>query len=330
MCWSWQVSLCFTLFEFSCIIWLVYRNKFVDRTLAFLALSVACQEFCQFLIWGFGIDNNTTKYNCSIFNQVVSVFLFLFITSLPTCYLSCLYFATYNLQSIAISSINTYIDNNRSDNNTNNNETSVSVNMYDVVFKALVATSFVFLFVAIIYYGVYFGIFSNHAPCTYISDSGHQVWQFGDSNLPTLQWCMEIIYFLLICVCAFIFRPGWVILPSIGNTAICFIILKSTMPDYTNSRWCWEAGFNCIWYIMTPYVAQWIINYFEKHNLNISSSNYHDLDMHWSMKWVFIGTKQLFDNTNNINHHSEDNFDYTEIKGSANDYDHDHDHDEQV
>ena len=320
MCWSWQVSLVFTLFELSCVTWLMHRNKFLDRTLGLLALVIACQELCQFLIWGFGIDNNTSEYECSIFNIVVSVFIFLIPESVPFCYLTCLYFATYNPDKISNNNSNI---NNNNNNNSNDNDSSFlnsqsksnddsGVNVYDQVFKALVALSFVHLSIAIIYYGVYYGAFSDHAPCTYISDSGHQVWQFGDSDLHALNWFVDICYVFFLTICGLIFRPGWVMIPPIANSIFCYIILKTTIKNYTSSRWCWEAGFNCIWYLVTPYVAQWIVNYFEKHDMYIND-DYDDLNLHWSMKWIFIGTKQLFDGDNF-------DYDYKEIK----------DNDEQV
>ena len=83
MCWSWPVSLSFSLFQWAIILYMLHRNKYMDRWLALMQIPVATQEFIQFLLWAFAIDHNTTKESCSTLNQYLSYNITVIVMSIP-------------------------------------------------------------------------------------------------------------------------------------------------------------------------------------------------------------------------------------------------------
>lgn len=72
MCWSWQVSLSFSMFEFIIIGYLLNRNKYIDLYWVLFITPIALQEFLQFITWSWGIDENSSKYSCNEINFFVS------------------------------------------------------------------------------------------------------------------------------------------------------------------------------------------------------------------------------------------------------------------
>ena len=95
MCWSWEVSLAFSLLQITCIAYIVRRNALLDRWLALYQLPIATQEFVQFLLWAF-VFNDDDLINkdyrpddfigsdlCTSLNRVLTYVLFFVVNRIP-------------------------------------------------------------------------------------------------------------------------------------------------------------------------------------------------------------------------------------------------------
>eukprot|EP00483_Globobulimina_turgida_P003637 UN03643 len=83
MCWSWEVSLGFVLFQAVSLTYLFLRNKYVDRWYVLVCLPFMGQEICQFFEWAWGDIENATSTKCSQFNRTWSKLLILVAYSIP-------------------------------------------------------------------------------------------------------------------------------------------------------------------------------------------------------------------------------------------------------
>eukprot|EP01084_Bolivina_argentea_P128765 227536_1 len=83
MCWSWEVSLCFVLFQAISLTYLFRRNKYVDRWYVLVCLPFMGQEICQFFEWAWGDIENSTSTECTDFNRFWSKILIFVAYSIP-------------------------------------------------------------------------------------------------------------------------------------------------------------------------------------------------------------------------------------------------------
>ena len=78
MCWSWQVSLSFVVFQIIALGYVTIRNKYIDRWYVLVCLPFLGQEICQFIQWAFGEIESVDPENqveCNQTNLITSKFL---------------------------------------------------------------------------------------------------------------------------------------------------------------------------------------------------------------------------------------------------------------
>ena len=107
MCWSWPVSLTFSLFQWICIAYMLHRNAIIDRWMSLYQAIIATQEFAQFLLWAFvfGAGNRIeTVDECSTLNQALSYILLIVVEAMP--WILCLIFIQASVPSVMTGIVN--------------------------------------------------------------------------------------------------------------------------------------------------------------------------------------------------------------------------------
>ena len=64
------MSLGFAIVQFIGLSYLLCRNQYIDKYWVLLLSPIAIQEFCQFIIWKYGITNATTIHECNNINHI--------------------------------------------------------------------------------------------------------------------------------------------------------------------------------------------------------------------------------------------------------------------
>ena len=84
MCWSWEVSLAFSLLQWAIIGYMFQRNVLLDRVHIAFSCIIATQETIQFLLWAFVLpDESNTADQCSSLNIVLSYLLLIIVETMP-------------------------------------------------------------------------------------------------------------------------------------------------------------------------------------------------------------------------------------------------------
>eukprot|EP00884_Botryococcus_braunii_P020344 jgi/Botrbrau1/6994/Bobra.0165s0024.2 len=86
MCWSWEVSLGFSLAHWIGITYLLMRNKQYDKWYVVVLVPLAIQETMQFVGWVLIDEQNATAYTCDISLKVVGSFIIVSVASVPFCF----------------------------------------------------------------------------------------------------------------------------------------------------------------------------------------------------------------------------------------------------
>lgn len=256
MCWSWEVSLSFSLFEFLCI-WLLYRrNKFLDRNLATLQIPVAVQEFIQFVIWSVAVDdNNNNDGTCSALNKSLTYIQLFVIMSIPVYYSYFYVFKTYK----------------------NEIESSKHLKQVSIRLKSLK----IHMIVQIIFYAVYCltsifdDVLNNNSSnenstrmmhCTYVTKSGHLLWLWLDYNVvfEKIVSYLSVFFYLLSAMFSVLFRPMWIALPPCIYSVISALLFRIYSGREWGSLWCWACAVLVLWYIVAVYVAEWLVKHYKQ------------------------------------------------------------------
>eukprot|EP01083_Nonionella_stella_P016870 47110_1 len=250
MCWNWQVSLCFSLLQWVAIVYLFRRNKFMDRWLSAMQIPIATQEFLQFLLWAYAIDDTTTKYQCSALNQYLSyniLIVIMFITPLWS------FVALYkSADFISFQSICRHAN--------------CSNWRQKIVFSLLIVHCF--LFVGYIIAVAIDDGYLNDSKCTFVSANGHQEWAIMAVNVHNSWWFVNLIgmtYISVTFIPLFTYRPLWLFLFTLGYGLLSSIIsVLATSYDGTlltltslrladsgewGSVWCWANSVSIMWVI---------------------------------------------------------------------------------
>ena len=69
---SWEIPFSFLALQWTGIIFVYFRNRYIDRAALPLVAVVAMQEVLQTLLWMLGIDESTGQSDCSVLNQALS------------------------------------------------------------------------------------------------------------------------------------------------------------------------------------------------------------------------------------------------------------------
>eukprot|EP00483_Globobulimina_turgida_P010658 UN10679 len=200
MCWSWEVSLAFFLFDILCSIYLFRRNLYIDRYLLLVIIPVVIQEFCSFVVWKFGIDRNEPEpeSNCNNLNKINFFIISIIVGTIPV--------------SVSYVSYATILS------NMNNTKW-----IKNIVFKYLYALEIVFYFVLKI---LPFCFYNSETikPCIFVGERGHQVWSpptFVLLNDDLFEAFFYVCYLLPVVLTLILYKPRWLLF--VPN--LCMLVL---------------------------------------------------------------------------------------------------------
>eukprot|EP01084_Bolivina_argentea_P140238 246606_1 len=235
MCWSWQVSLSFVLFQVFCLGYTFYRNKYIDRWYCLICLPFVGQEFCQFIEWAFG-DIESVGDNYSQCNDINKVFAKIIIVVAFTIPLVIAFFAY---------------------------KTSVNVNNSKYL---RIMWKYWFYFELITFF-IIVPMMMIDDECVNVGPNGHQHWPplFTASiftkylgEIPTAI-ITSVYYFPSIFLVAVFYRPLWVtVLPAVyGAVSLGAAIM--IIGDESWSVWCWSCAWFALWTVIYVPIANVVI-----------------------------------------------------------------------
>eukprot|EP01084_Bolivina_argentea_P016587 31025_1 len=244
MCWSWEVSLAFALFEFIAFGYIFYRNQYIDRYYVLYLWPIALQEFFQFIVWRWGIDDNTTIHSCNNVNFVGSRIIVSVTFTIPFLFVIAV-----------IKTIHT--------------ETKKWISLF---WKPLLVVEICLLLLLLITELI------DDEFCIFIGTHGHLDWiESIRSDLPdyitTVGWSITIAIYYVIPLAsgAFLYQPQWIMFFPMLYIVLMFGFLRVFLGTECYSVWCWTGFVLVIWCLLyisfTNYLlAKYTINYIEKSN----------------------------------------------------------------
>lgn len=262
MCWSWPISLTFSLFQWICIAYMLYRNAMIDRWMSLYQSIIATQEFAQFLLWAFvfGAGNRIeTVDQCSILNQALSYILLIVVEAMP--WILCLIFIRASVPSLM-----TVTDG------------KGRVRRYMLIGgMSLSMLEYVVQIAATIYYhsaGV-------SAMCSYVGEGGYMAWGYmvGEGRHSIFGIATMPMYLLPIAL-SLLFRPLWIIAPIAvyGFVSAAFLNVYFNRSGEWAPMWCWANFASTLWFLAVPRIARRVDKSLE------------DSGSKW--KWLFYGTQE--------------------------------------
>eukprot|EP01084_Bolivina_argentea_P160110 278832_1 len=286
MCWSWPVSLCFSLFQWIIIAYIVYRNRFMDRWLAVMQIPIATQEFLQFLLWAFAIDDDTTASKCSTLNQYLSYNLLIIVMIVPV-----IWTFTYVYKSADFVSFRSVFSMNWA-----NWRQKISFIMFIVQCP---------LYILHITVSIVHDIHYGDSHCSYKGENGHQEWALMGPNIEGVHWgyinLIQITYTAITIYPIFTYRPLWILLFTfiyglvsaivtilVTNPTGTLLTFSSKIPSNTGewgSLWCWANFVQIIWFCLVSPIIPKVLEKYNDTELQGSCANI-----------LFGGTSQLFKN----------------------------------
>eukprot|EP01083_Nonionella_stella_P018891 52542_1 len=231
MCWSWEVSFSFFLIDFIGLLYIFYRNEYIDRYWVLIISPIAVQEFCQFVLWKFGIDSDTTANHCNTVNKTYHLIILLSINLLPL--------------FIAIVSYRT--------TSALNNVTKLIQNMF---------WEFLIFFEIVAYAGcIYMNVYGTPAlECIFAGVNGHQVW-WDDEYNPAFEIVVMTVYLLPSIFSCVLYQPLWVsFVPNFYGISSLFVF-RFMIGLEAYSVWCWAATFWVLWAFCYVYIAKAMVKY---------------------------------------------------------------------
>eukprot|EP01083_Nonionella_stella_P219406 785984_1 len=220
MCWSWEVSLTFSMLEFVAIAYLAYRNKYIDKYWIMFLTPIAIQEFMQFVTWKWGIDENTTVDHCNQVNFISSRITLIFVNAIP-----------FLFNMLIVKTIWRGMSN---------------------YIKILWKISLAFSAGACIIMMVAELLDDKH--CIYVGIHGHLDWEEVIKNglyeiIPSDKWLISVQLFIILywsvpqALSLFLYRPQWIIFIQMLVSIIVFFSLFIVMGSESFSVYCWVASY---------------------------------------------------------------------------------------
>merc|ERR1719361_266281 len=80
---SWEIPFSFLALQWTGIIYIYFRNRYIDRAALPLVVTVALLEVLQTLLWMIGVDDSTTESDCSALNQILTHAMLLLLCAFP-------------------------------------------------------------------------------------------------------------------------------------------------------------------------------------------------------------------------------------------------------
>lgn len=237
MCWSWEVSLVFVLFQAISISYILYRNKYIDRWYALVCAPFMSQEICQLFEWAFGDIENALETDCSVVNLVWAKILICVAYSIPV--IICI-FAYKTSQFLPIAE----------------NVKLAFLWKWLLVFEALLYPILTILMLV-------------DEECVTVGENGHQVWPplmspneiekngvWGDT-LSTI--IIAVYYYPPIVLAAFLYQPLWIAwLPAVYST-ISLVLLLVFIGTQAWSVWCWSCACITLWVLFYVPMTEYLI-----------------------------------------------------------------------
>ena len=258
MCWNWQSSLGFCIAEFILLSFLFIRNRYIDRYWVTLCFPIFIQQFCQFLVFKAGIDDDTTFTNCNGLNRLCSRIILVFTMAMPP-------MTSWVVYKTIVQDLNT------------------TPKHYKSLWKFLLYSGIIFYLIIVIME------LTDPEFCITVGPKGHL--DYGASIRSRLKdiigielyLLFTIPYFLMPIICAcFLYKPQWVMFPPSAFMLFTFIILFASMGTEGYSViWCWTGSVISIWGVLYHYIGGSIRNRFSKYKTD---------NGHWCIRFCLKGS----------------------------------------
>eukprot|EP01083_Nonionella_stella_P041027 111269_1 len=225
MCWSAEVSLVFFTLGCAGLLYIFCRNQYIDRYWCLIVLPIVIVEFCQFILWKFGIDSHTTSTHCNTINKRFHAIVLMTVNLIPL--------------FIAITSYHT---------------TSTVYENYKWI-KNVFWKYLVWMEIIIYCMYIYVNIIGSPAlECVFVGVFGHQVW-LAEANSKWYEIMIMALYVLPGIFSCILYRPLWVCFVPNCYGVLSFIILRLVLGLEAYSVWCWTAIVWIIWAILYVHIA---------------------------------------------------------------------------
>lgn len=240
MCWSWQVSLSFVVFQIIALGYVFFRNKYVDRWYVLVCLPFLGQEICQFVNWAWGdidkVDPETHMDGCTQINLIVS---------------KCLMIDAFLIPLFV--SLFTY-------------KTSYNTNKFvNLMWKY-------WFYFQLISYLIIVPIMALDNECVAIGPNGHQKWpplftphyftvHLGETITTII---ISVYYYPSIVLAAIFYKPLWIAWMPAIYSIVSIITLFITIGEEAYSVWCWSCACITLWVLTYYPLAKWMVKQFMK------------------------------------------------------------------
>ena len=232
MCWSWEVSLCFVIFQAISLTYLWRRNKYIDRWYVMVCLPFAGQETCQFFEWAWGDIEKATSNECTEFNRFWSKMLILCAYSIPLV-VSIFSFMTSQYDKLKDKKI------------------------YYLWKWSLILNCNLCPILSMLM------MIDNE--CITVGPFGHQNWPpLLTPEIITPEglnlFLIGLYYYPSICLAAVFYKPLWIAwLPAIYSI-ISIVLMRALLGEEGWSVWCWSCACITLWVFVYVPISNWIIN----------------------------------------------------------------------
>eukprot|EP01084_Bolivina_argentea_P136078 239694_1 len=245
MCWSWEVSLGFAVVLLIQLAYLFYRNQYIDRYWVFLLHPIAVQEICQFVVWKYGITDETTIHECNDINRICSRIIVAFTLGLPP-------LITYTVLETSYFKTKQWIE---------------------IYWKCLLVIGTILYLILTIFE------LTDQDFCIFVGPNGHLDWyETIRSDLPNyisneFYIVVVVLNFMIPMVSAiFLYQPQWIMFIPMAYISLIFLILYIVLGSESYSVWCWSGSFLLLWALLYVPIAQWLLSYYSEKDINETSN----------------------------------------------------------
>eukprot|EP01083_Nonionella_stella_P246984 856869_1 len=246
MCWRWEVSLGFVLFQLISFVYLWRRNKYIDRWYIMLCAPFMGQEVTQFFQWAWGDIENATYTECSQFNQAWSKVL------VPIAYSIALVITVFAYKT--------------------SQYTKKENPKVTILWKSL-------LILDVIMYPILSILLMLDKECVVKGKHGHQDWSaiFHPAILDNLigyggtRAIIMIYYYPPILLVGIFYQPLWLAIFPAVYSVISLVAMIIVIGPEAWSVWCWSCAIITLWGFAYVPISHWMIKTYKKEDLKEKS-----------------------------------------------------------
>eukprot|EP01083_Nonionella_stella_P036537 99677_1 len=246
MCWSWEVSLSFVIFQLISFVYLWRRNKYVDRWYVMVCAPFMGQEVTQFFQWVFGDIENATNHECNVMNLTWAKILIVVAYSIPL------------VVAIFAYATSQYTK-----------ETNPILSM---LWKCLLILDVIMFPILTIFMLI-------DRECVTVGENGHQHWPplldpqmwndtIGEAGTMAI---ISIYYYPSIVLVGIFYQPLWIALFPALYSIVSIVILFITIGSEAWSVWCWSCAIITVWVFLYVPMSHWMIKIYENEDHEESS-----------------------------------------------------------